>query len=360
MKILQLLPELNIGGVERGTIDLAKILVEEGHKSFVISNGGRLVSQLEKNGSSHVSMPIHKKSLKTFFLSSELAKHIEDISPDIVHVRSRMPAWVNFFALKKLKNKPICVSTFHGLYSFPTYSQVMSFTDHSIAISETVKEYMQLKYQIPNEKITVIPRGCDMNVFNNNPLDKEWIISFLKQFPSVADKKILTMPTRITRWKGVDTFVKLLSQLDDTFIGLIVGPVSKSKKRYLKELKFLIAKLKCENKIIFTDSRNDISNIYKFSDLVFNLSSSPEPFGRTMIEAISCGTKVVAWNHGGANEILSTLFPEGLVKLNDVIQLQETVENLIKNKDLQPSENIFTVSRMTSETIDLYSKLLKN
>ena len=80
-----------------------------------------------------------------------------------------------------------------------------------------------------------------------------------------------------------------------------------------------------------------------------------------MIEAISCGTKVVAWNHGGANEILSTLFPEGLVKLNDVIQLKkETVENLIKNKDLQPSENIFTVSKMTSETIDLYSKLLKN
>lgn len=360
MKILQLLPELNIGGVERGTIDLAKILVEEGHKSFVISNGGRLVYQLEKNGSSHVSMPIHKKSLKTFFLSSELAKHIEDISPDIVHVRSRMPAWVNFFALKKLKKKPICVSTFHGLYSFPTYSQVMSFTDHSIAISETVKEYMQLKYKIPNEKITVIPRGCDMNIFNKNPLDNEWIISFLKQFPSVADKKILTMPTRITRWKGVDTFVKLLSQLDDTFIGLIVGPVSKSKKRYLKELKLSIANLKCENKIIFTDSRNDISNIYKFSDLVFNLSSSPEPFGRTMIEAISCGTKVVAWDHGGANEILSTLFPEGLVKLNDVKQLQETVEHLIKNKDLQPSKNIFTVSRMTSETIDLYSKLLKN
>lgn len=360
MKILQLLPELNIGGVERGTIDLAKILVEEGHKSFVISNGGRLVYQLEKNGSSHVSMPIHKKSLKTFFLSSELAKHIEDISPDIVHVRSRMPAWVNFFALKKLKKIPICVSTFHGLYSFPTYSQVMSFTDHSIAISETVKEYMQLKYKIPNEKITVIPRGCDMNIFNKNPLDNEWIISFLKQFPSVADKKILTMPTRITRWKGVDTFVKLLSQLDDTFIGLIVGPVSKSKKRYLKELKLSIANLKCENKIIFTDSRNDISNIYKFSDLVFNLSSSPEPFGRTMIEAISCGTKVVAWDHGGANEILSTLFPEGLVKLNDVKQLQETVEHLIKNKDLQPSKNIFTVSRMTSETIDLYSKLLKN
>ena len=360
MKILQLLPELNIGGVERGTIDLAKILVEEGHESFVISNGGKLVYQLDKNGSSHFSMPIHKKSLKTFFLSLKLAKYIEDISPDIIHVRSRMPAWVNFFALKKLKNKPICISTFHGLYSFPIYSQVMSFTDHSIAISETVKEYMQLKYQLPNEKITVIPRGCDVSIFNKNPLDKEWIISFLKQFPSVAGKKILTIPTRISRWKGVDMFVRLLSQLDESFIGLVVGPVAKSKKRYLKELKSLIVKLKCENKIIFTDSRNDIANIYKLSDLVFNLSSSPEPFGRTMIEAISCGTKVVAWDHGGAHEILSILFPEGLVKLNDVMQLQETVEHLIKNEDLQPSENIFTVSRMTSETIELYSKLLKN
>ena len=90
-------------------------------------------------------MPIHKKEFKNLFLSSELAKHIEDISPDIVHVRSRMPAWVNFFALKKLKNKPICVSTFHGLYSFPTYSQVMSFTDHSIRYFRDCKRIYAIK-----------------------------------------------------------------------------------------------------------------------------------------------------------------------------------------------------------------------
>ena len=142
MKVLQILPELNIGGVERGTLDLSKALVERDHESHVISGGGILVDELTRSGASHYEIPVHVKSLNTLFLAKRLSETISSIDPDIVHVRSRMPAWVNFRAFKMLQKKPLLLSTFHGLYSFPIYSKVMSFVDHSIAISKTVESYI--------------------------------------------------------------------------------------------------------------------------------------------------------------------------------------------------------------------------
>ena len=119
-----------------------------------------------------------------------------------------------------------------------------------------------------------------------------------------------------------------------------------------------VSSLNLDNRITFTGSRRDISNIYKISDIVYNLSQTPEPFGRTMIEAIACGTKVVGWNHGGASEILKKLFPQGLVDLDKMEKLRDTTVT-IANSSSTPSENTFTAKRMTDSTIDLYNKLLK-
>ena len=122
LKVIQLLPELNIGGIERGTKDFSKFLVENGHESIVISNGGIYKKDIVNHGAKHISLPIHKKSLFSYFLSNKLKTIYEKEKPDIVHIRSRMPAWINYFAFKKLTKKPILVSTFHGLYSTPLYS----------------------------------------------------------------------------------------------------------------------------------------------------------------------------------------------------------------------------------------------
>ena len=150
LKVIQLLPELNIGGVERGTKDFSRALVEKGHDSIVISNGGLFEQDIQKDGARHIKLPIHKKSLFSLFLSRKLKSIYKIEKPDIVHVRSRMPAWINFYAFKKLSKKPILVSTFHGLYSTPIYSQIMSKVDHIIAISKTVKEYITNTYNIPS------------------------------------------------------------------------------------------------------------------------------------------------------------------------------------------------------------------
>ena len=358
MKVLQILPQLNLGGVERGTLDLSKALIQNGHDAFVISGGGILVNELEKSGATHYEMPVHIKSLKTLFFAKKLSEKILSINPDIVHVRSRMPAWVNYRAFKKLQNKPVLVSTFHGLYSFPIYSKVMSFVDHTIAISNTVESYIIQNYDLEKKDITIIPRGCDPNTFNNVSIDPKEKDDLLNEFPQIKGKKVLTIPGRITKWKGIAEFIQLMSLLDNSYHGLVVGPTAKSKKRYFNKLLAKVSSLNLDNRITFTGSRRDISNIYKISDIVYNLSQTPEPFGRTMIEAIACGTKVVGWNHGGASEILKKLFPQGLVDLDEMEKLRDTTVT-IANSSSTPSENTFTAKRMTDSTIDLYNKLLK-
>ena len=359
LKVIQLLPELNIGGVERGTRDFSEVLINQGHESIVISNGGIFEKDIIDHGGKHIKIPIHKKSFFSLLLSKQLKLIYEEEKPDIVHVRSRMPAWINYYAFKKLKKKPILVSTFHGLYSTPLYSQVMSKVDHTIAISNTVKEYIINTYKVDEKNITTIPRGCDTQHFNRNEIAQEWVDAWFEEFPETKNKIILTLPTRVSKWKGLDSFIELISKLDCTiFHGLIVGPTSSSKKRYLNSLIQKTRDLGISKNVTFTGSRNDIKNIYKISDIVFNLSIEPEPFGRTTIEAISTGTKVMGWDHGGTKEILEELFPEGLVGLGDIKALKEKVEVISKKDHPIPKENTYTSDRMTQETIDLYHRLL--
>ena len=359
IKVIQLLPELNIGGVERGTRDFSNTLIKKGHESIVISNGGLFEKDITDYGAKHINLPIHKKSLFSLFLAKKLSHIYEQEQPDIVHVRSRMPAWINYFAFKKLSKKPILVSTFHGLYSTPIYSQVMSKVDHIIAISNTVKNYIIDTYKIPKNLVTIIPRGCDITNFNTESPQQEWIDKWFEEYPNTKNKIILTLPARISQWKGLDAFVELISRLDGkTYHGLIVGPTSKSKQKYLKSLKQKSQLLHTDTKLTFTGSRSDIKNIYNISDIVFNLSTKPEPFGRTTIEAISCGSKFIGWDHGGTKEILDELYPDGLVNLGDIKQLKERVIKISDTNYPNPKENTFTSEKMINKTLDLYNQLL--
>jgi glycosyltransferase involved in cell wall biosynthesis len=235
----------------------------------------------------------------------------------------------------------------------------MAKVDHIIAISKVVRDYIVETYNVDNSKITIIPRGCDPKVFNMGSPNSEWLEDWHNEFPQTKNKIILTLPTRISQWKGVDSFIELIASLKDmNFHALVVGPTSRKKKRYLSELKDKVDEKGINNFITFTGSRNDISNIYKISDIVYNLSIKPEPFGRTTIEALSSGAKVIGWNHGGTKEILEELFPHGLVDLNDIDSLKSrTIE--VSSKNFQsPKPNTFLSERMTDSTISLYQELI--
>lgn len=360
LKVIQLLPELNIGGVERGVCDLSKELVKRNHESFVISNGGELEKNIINSGGNHINLPVHKKSITSFFLSKKLAEAYNEIKPDIIHIRSRIPAWINYFAMTMINfKKPILISTFHGLYSKPFYSKIMAKTDHTIAISETVLDYIVKNYNIKKEKISLIHRGCDHNTFYKKDIEESWLKKWYEDFPETKEKIILTLPGRVSRWKGHESFIKLIASLENSYHGLIVGPTARNKNKYINELTELTKKYDIEKNITFVGKRSDIENIYRLSDVVYNLSSKPEPFGRTTIEAIAVGSKVVGWNHGGTGEILSELFCEGLVELNNKEDLKNTTISVANSKNL-PLKNTFTSEKMINKTINLYEQISLN
>ena len=361
MKILQLLPELKIGGVERGTVDLSNELLENNHVSGVISAGGHLVKSLESQGAQHFKLPIAKKNFLALKQYRKLREIYAEFQPDIVHVRSRFPAWINFLALKNYPYlRPVVISTFHGLYSKPFYSKSMSYADEIITISKTVDEYVLKNYSVNKENLHLIYRGCDLEEFNTSDLTEKWKKDWFDKFPQTRNKTLLTLPGRITGWKGIESFISLIKNLDDkNYHGLIPGPVSPNKLNYLKSLKKIVEQNALESQITFCGARKDIANIYKISTIVFNLSSKPEPFGRTIIEAAACGTRVMGWNRGGVGESINAINPTGLIPFGDEKALIERIPLLMKENCPQSIPRKFTKKYQASQTIALYERTFK-
>ena len=360
MRVLQVLPELNTGGVERGALEMARALVKNSCRSYVVSSGGVLVDQLEQEGSRHFTMPVSRKHVMTLCSIWHMRKLIRQIAPDIVHVRSRVPAWIVFLALRTIRSseRPLVVSTFHGMYSKPWYSQVMTFSDHIVAVSDTVAEHIQKTYAVDSKKITRIYRGCDCSVFTKKPIDSAWLDEWYAQHPQTKDKVLLTLPARVTKWKGVDSMIELVSRLDRRFHALIVGPVNAKKQRYSDALQALILSKNIAHKVTFCGARSDIDQVFRLSTLVYNLSSKPEPFGRVVCEAANVGTKVIAWASCGPKESLELMFPEGLVSPGNMQALVDKTMALFDRDDLHPKTNVFTSQMMTQRTIQLYRDLL--
>ena len=360
MRILQLLPELKVGGVERGTVDLSDHLVKLGHDSAVISAGGQLVNVLSDHGAKHYELPIAKKNIRALSQINNLKKIYSEFQPDIVHVRSRFPAWINYFALKNFSDKkPIVVSTFHGLYSKPFYSKSMSYADEIIAISHTVKDYILENYSVDTSNLHLIYRGCDLQEFNTTPLTQEWNEAWFNEFPQTRNKIILNLPGRITSWKGIESFIDLFSQLDTSrFHGIIPGPVASNKKNYFNSLTKLIKQKGLADHLSFCGARSDIAMVYKISDIVMNLSSKPEPFGRTIIEAAACGSHVMGWDRGGVKESIQSINPDGLVEYGNIGMLAQQIEKVLTSPPPESIPEQFTKEHLVSSTINVYELAL--
>lgn len=337
MKIIQVLPELNSGGVERGTVEFARELVAQGHESIVISAGGRQVPLLESQGSRHIQWPVHKKSLLSLLQVRPLRKLFLELKPDVIHVRSRVPAWLTWLALRALpkENRPLLVSTFHGMYSVNAYSAIMGKADRIIAISDAVRQYIFDNYpDVDAEKVTLVHRGVDPQEFNPEfRYSEEWLTTLLQAYPQVSGKKILLMPGRLTRWKGQLDFVDMLHQLkekgQENVCGLIVGSSEGSKNHYEQELREKVQAYGLDDTVIFLGHRSDMRELYCLADVVFNLSNRPEPFGRTVTEALWSGTPVIAYDQGGPAEVLRSCFPSGLSATKS--ELVNTVEKVLSS-----------------------------
>lgn len=360
MRVVQLLPELNEGGVERGTVELNREFVKKGIESFVISAGGKLQNQIDIDGGKHIKFDVCSKNIFTVFSRvAKLKKILKDVNPDIIHVRSRVPAWLIFFANKSLKIK--VVSTVHGFNSVGFYSSIMQKADAVICVSNSIKEYIQKNYQTTENIITVIPRGIDLELFNPNNISNEFINNFKKEY-DLENKFIVSSVGRVTQLKDYETFIKavfLVKKEIPNIKALIVGGVRSDKEEYLNSLKKLIKELALEDNISFTGSQSKIAEIYALSDVVVSSSKKPESFGRAVAEAIAMNTPVIATNHGGVKDIIIENENGFFFEVGDEKML---ANNILKSKELSFDgynyiSNNFSLENMVDKTLEVYKKL---
>lgn len=368
LTILQVLPALNGGGVEKGTLEIGRYLARQGHRSIVVSAGGRMVEQLIEEGSEHIRADIGAKKLSTLRYVFWFRRLILAIRPDILHFRSRLPAWIGYLAWKTLPegSRPKLVTTFHGQHSVNRYSAVMTCGDRVITVSDFMKDYILKSYpEVAADKITVIHRGVDTSIYNPTYRpDKAWLELWRQEFPQTKDAALLTLPGRLTRRKGIEDFIQIIKNLrhaGSDVHGLIVGETHPKQARYRHELERLISANGLRENITLTGHRTDLQNIIALSKAVLSLSKEPEAFGRTTIEALSMGVPVIGYAHGGVAEQLNALFPQGKMPVGDIERTSAALRNFLSTSFPQVKENTsFTLDSMCAKTIEVYRNLTRS
>lgn len=360
LTVVQLLPALHSGGVERSSLEIAEALVAAGHASHVVSAGGRLVASLEAAGSTHHTLAIGAKRLSTPFKVFALRRLLRELRPDIVHARSRLPAWLALAALRGLAPRPVFITTVHGLNSPGLYSGVMTRGDAVICVSETVRDYVCSHWPDAAARITVIPRGVDPSAFARHPRpDATARAAVLAELALPADSRLLLMPGRGTRLKGHATAIRLLAGLRAVGVPAalwLLGTEEPEREAYVDELRALAGALGVEAALRVSPPRAAVVPAYAAADLVLQLSEKPEAFGRTVVEALAVGTPVLGWGQGGVGEQLAALQPSGAVPFGDRAALLERAKALLAAPPAPPSAIPYTLAAMQQATLDLYAR----
>lgn len=360
MKILQILPELNVGGVETGTLDLSKYLVRLGHKSVVVSAGGSLVQELQNQGAKHYTLAVNKKSLSSIFkLIPELAGIIKKEEIDIVHARSRVPAWIAYFACRR--TKAVFITTCHGYYKKHFFSAVMGWAKRVIVLSNVIARHMIEDFSVPHERIRLVPRSVDLEKFKYlNPKVKR------KEDFNVA------IIGRITPLKGHLHFIKAMAHISKAIPRLkiwIVGDAPASKAAYKEEVQVLVRRLGLWHCTEFLGTQRDIPAILTHLDLVVLATTTHEAFGRVIIEAMASGVPVVATRVGGVVDIIEDGKNGILVPPADPKSIADAVMRIFNDPGLavQLAENAYakvkekySLELMVKNTLDVYRDALSN
>ncbi len=364
LTVVQLLPSLHSGGVERSTLEIADALVRAGHRALVVSAGGRLVPALEASGAEHVALPIGRKSLTTLAQVGRLRALLAREHVDIVHARSRLPAWIGRLAMRRLPaaSRPRWMTTVHGLNSPSRYSAVMASGERVISVSATVRDYVLQHYPATDAaRLRVIQRGIDPAQFPRVPSPdaaaRAWAAA---QWPALAgDGPLLLLPGRGTRLKGHADALALLARLRSDGVDArlwLPGAREPGRERYVAELESMAQVQGLADMVAFTEATHEIARAYAASDLVLQLSRKPESFGRTVIEALSVGRAVAGWAHGGVGELLRELQPTGAAAPFELEDLVVRARTLLAAP--APAVPIpYTLRAMQDATLAVYAEL---
>ncbi len=373
MVVLQVLPELNQGGVELGTIEIASELQKRGIENYVASAGGRMAFNLERMKVKHFTLPLKTKNILKLYINSwRLSKIIKDYGVTIVHARSRAPAWSAYWAAKRCGVH--FMTTFHGTYGLgplgikKIYNQVMTFGERVIAISNHIKEHIIKNYGTDENKIRLIARCVNMENFNVETTSAERMIKLLEENNIPEDKPLVTLIGRLTNWKGQKLLVEALNKIkDEDFHCLLIGD-DQGRVKYTEELRQKIEQYGMSDRYTFIRHVNDVPAAMMLSEVVLSTSIEPEAFGRIAIEGQAMGRIVVASNIGGSKETVIDGVTGKLFESNNADDLAEAIRwalHLSKEERekigaaaIKNVKEHFTKQIMCDKTIKVYEEFM--
>ena len=372
--VLQVLPELETGGVETGTIEIASALQEQGLKNFVASQGGRMVYELEKMGVEHLTLPLKSKN---YFIMKKNAKLLADYIRknhiNIVHARSRAPAWSAYWAAKETGAH--FVTTFHGTYGLGPlgikkfYNKVMTFGERVIVISTHIKEHILKNYpQTSANKLRLIHRCADIERFSPNAITQARLIKKIEEYNIADDKPVLLLPGRITRWKGQHILIRALHLMKNQNYYCIIAGDSQGRQEYLDYLKQLAHKYNLEGRIGFFGRYTDAPALMMNATVILSTAIEPEAFGRISVEGQAMGKIVVASNIGGSLDTIEDgktgkLYqydnPQALADALDwALSLSPEQAQKISQSGIKNVKEHFTKQIMCDKTIEVYREVV--
>ena len=378
LKVLQVIPKLGHGGAEIGCYDLAHYLYENDCSSYIVTSGGTLIKYINRKKVKLIRLPVQSKNPILILLNAIILTIIILIlNINIVHARSRAPAWSCLIATKITGRK--FVTTFHGTYNFKNnikkfYNSAMVRSNLIIAGSNFIFSHINenyLKYLKPDKKFLVIFRGINTDYYDPKKIKEKDEIQLISKWKIDKEKKVILLPARLTAWKGHEIFLEALNKLkinepQKKFIAVILGS-DQGRKIYKKRLIRLVEQYRLINDVIFIDNFELIPIAYKISDIVISSSIEPEAFGRVAVEAQAMEKPIIASNIGGSNETIidektGFLYPAGnsdilSQKLSHIFDLNDET---LKSMGIEGRKNVikkFNVEKMCFSTYSEYKKL---
>jgi glycosyltransferase involved in cell wall biosynthesis len=372
--VLQVLPELVTGGVERGTVDIATAVAAKGWGSIVASAGGPMVADLKRVGVEHITLPLQSKKPWTIHRNAGALTEIAfDRKIDIVHARSRAPAWSALIAARRIGAH--FVTTYHGAYNAANpiknlYNSVMARGEQVIAISDFIANQIQQRHRVEKDRITTIHRGVDVGLFDPQKTSAERIIQLANAWRLQDGMPVIMLPGRLTRWKGQSVLIDALGHLGRDDVRCLLVGSDQGRKGYRQDLDRLVSNRGLQHVVHIVDNCRDMPAAYMLADVVVSASTDPEAFGRVAVEAQAMGRPVVASDHGGARETVLPWKTGWLVTPDDPKALAAAIADAIAldtDARARMAETArahvlehFTVDQMRAATIDVYQRVLGN
>jgi len=370
--VLQVLPALGGGGVERGTVEITQAIVEAGGTALVASQGGRLMAALERAGGRHIGLRLNSKDPWEIWRNSHrLAEIIRRQRVDIVHARSRAPAWSAWLAARRT-GAPF-VTTYHAVYNegLPgkrLYNSVMAKGERVIAISRFVAEHLIERHRVDPARVRVIHRGVDPTVFDPDAVGPHRLVRLVRTWRLADTARMVLLPARLTRWKGHSVLLEALAKLGREDVACVLAGSEQGNERYAIALVRQAERLGMTGRLHMVGECDDMPAALKLADVVVNASTDPEGFGRTVIEAQAMARPVIATDHGGAVETVEHGITGWRVPPGDADALAAAIEHALSLSETKRRElgsraraavlRNYTTQAMQQATLDVYEELL--